>query len=101
MCAAGGVLYYATENLKHKAGHICSLKTYYTKEYMILDPATRRNLEIVETVRGTGVDTTLLKVLDKTRTPMGSRLLREWLLRPLYDRNSIVARLESVDDFKI
>ena len=100
VCAAGGVLYYATENLKHKAGHVSSLKTYFTKEYMILDPATRRNLEIAETVRGTSVDTTLLKVLDKTRTPMGSRLLREWLLRPLYDRDSIIGRLNSVDDFK-
>ncbi len=98
--AAGGVLYYATENLRHKAGHINSLKTYCTKEYMVLDPATRRNLEITETVRSNSTDTTLIKVLDKTRTPMGGRLLREWLLRPLYNKESIIQRLDSVDDFK-
>ena len=100
VCAAGGVLYYATENLKHKAGHVSSLKAYHTKEYMTLDPATRYNLEIAETARGSNVDTTLLKVLDKTKTPMGSRLLREWLLRPLYNKEAILARLDSVDDFK-
>jgi len=98
--AAGGALYYATENLKRNAGHITSLKTYSTKDYMVLDSATRRNLEIVESSRGMNKESTLLKVLDKTKTPMGSRLLREWLLRPLYDKISINSRLDSVDDFK-
>ena len=100
VCAAGAALYYATENLKHDPGHISSLKTYHTNEFMILDPGTRRNLELVETTRGTNKDQTLLKILDRTTTPMGGRLLREWLLRPLYNKDQIIDRLNSVDDFK-
>lgn len=98
--AAGAALYYAVENLKHEAGHINGLKTYNTKEYMLLDPATRRNLEIVESSRGGSKDHTLLKVLDDTRTSMGSRLLREWLLQPLYNKMRIEERLDAVEDFK-
>lgn len=99
--AAGAALYYAVENLKHAAGHISGLKTYNTKEHMLLDPATRRNLEIVESSRGVNKNHTLLNVLDDTRTSMGSRLLREWLLQPLYNKIKIEERLDAVDDFKL
>lgn len=98
--AAGAALYYAVENLKHEAGHINGLKTYNTKEYMLLDSATRRNLELVESSRIESKDHTLLKVLDDTRTSMGSRLLREWLLQPLYNKIKIEERLDAIDDFK-
>ncbi len=98
--AAGAALYYAVVNLKHGAGHIDGLKTYNTKEYMLLDPATRRNLEIVESSRSGSKDHTLLKVLDDTRTSMGGRLLREWLLQPLYNKIKIEERLDSVEGFK-
>jgi DNA mismatch repair protein MutS len=63
---------------------------------MPLDEMTRRNLELVESLRG-GTDGTLLSVLDRTATPMGARLLRQWLLSPLVERAAIEARLNAVD----
>jgi DNA mismatch repair protein MutS len=63
---------------------------------MVLDEMTRRNLELVETLRGSGRDGTLLGVLDEALTPMGGRLLRRWLLAPLLDVHAIRARLDAV-----
>src|SRR5262245_62398872 len=63
---------------------------------MPLDEMTRRNLELVESLRGGGVEGTLLAVLDRTCTPMGARLLRQWLLAPLTERLAIDARLDAV-----
>jgi DNA mismatch repair protein MutS len=63
---------------------------------MPLDEMTRRNLELVESLRGTDTSGTLLAVLDRTVTPMGARLLRQWLLAPLVDRAAIDRRLETV-----
>jgi DNA mismatch repair protein MutS len=63
---------------------------------MPLDEMTRRNLELVESLRGAGVEGTLLSVLDRTETPMGARLLRQWLLAPLTERHTIDARLDAV-----
>ncbi len=63
---------------------------------MPLDEMTRRNLELVESMRGAGVEGTLLAVLDRTETPMGARLLRQWLLAPLTERGAIDARLDAV-----
>ena len=63
---------------------------------MPLDEMTRRNLELVESLRGGGVEGTLLSVLDRTGTPMGARLLRQWVLAPLTDRAAIDARLDAV-----
>ncbi len=64
---------------------------------MPLDEMTRRNLELVESLRGTDTSGTLLAVLDRTMTPMGSRLLRQWLLAPLVDRAGIDLRLDAVN----
>ncbi len=66
---------------------------------MPLDEMTRRNLELVESLRGAGSDGTLLSVLDRTATPMGARLLRQWMLAPLADRAAIDARLDAVEAF--
>jgi DNA mismatch repair protein MutS len=66
---------------------------------MPLDEMTRRNLELVESLRGGGVEGTLLSVLDRTGTPMGARLLRQWILAPLTDRAAIEARLDAVATF--
>jgi DNA mismatch repair protein MutS len=63
---------------------------------MALDEMTRRNLELVESLRGGSVEGTLLSVLDRTGTPMGARLLRQWILAPLTDRRAVDARLEAV-----
>src|SRR5688572_33311491 len=64
---------------------------------MPLDEMTRRNLELVESLRGGTAEGTLLSVLDRTMTPMGARLLRQWLLAPLIERAAIDARLDAVD----
>jgi DNA mismatch repair protein MutS len=66
---------------------------------MPLDEMTRRNLELVESLRGSGVDGTLLSVLDRTGTPMGARLLRQWILAPLTERSAIEMRLDAVQAF--
>ncbi len=66
---------------------------------MPLDEMTRRNLELVESLRGADTSGTLLAVLDRTMTPMGTRLLRQWLLAPLIDRGAIEQRLGAVDAF--
>ncbi|MGE5100013.1 MAG: DNA mismatch repair protein MutS, partial [Deltaproteobacteria bacterium] len=66
---------------------------------MPLDDMTRRNLELVESLRGSGIDGTLLSVLDRTATPMGARLLRQWILAPLTDRSHIDTRLDAVGAF--
>ncbi|HEY4304141.1 MAG TPA: DNA mismatch repair protein MutS [Gemmatimonadaceae bacterium] len=66
---------------------------------MPLDEMTRRNLELVESLRGGGVEGTLLSVLDRTGTPMGARLLRQWILAPLTDRAVIESRLDAVATF--
>ena len=64
---------------------------------MPLDEMTRRNLELVESLRGGTTEGTLLTVLDRTMTPMGARLLRQWLLAPLVERAAIEARLDAVE----
>lgn len=100
VCAAGAVLHYASENLRHSTGHIKSLKFYENSRHMILDYISQRNLELVEPLHSnSSSDSTLLKVLDYTGTPMGSRLLREWILRPLFDKTAILERLDAVDTF--
>jgi len=100
ICSAGAVLHYASENLRQDASHVRSLKTYQTGEYMILDGISRRNLELVDPMPGGGKEATLLYTLDNTATAMGSRLLREWILRPLFNKDSIIARLDAVEAFK-
>jgi DNA mismatch repair protein MutS len=98
--AAGAVLYYASENLRQEASHLKTLKTYKTGDYMVMDDTSIRNLEVVSPIREGAKESTLLSVLDFTSTPMGARLLREWLLRPLCDKDEIVRRLDAVSVFK-
>ncbi len=97
--AAGAIVQYLQENQKAALAQLTSLRTYSTQSFMTLDPATRRNLELVATIRGGAVKGSLLGVLDETRTAMGGRLLREWLLQPLLDLNALNARLDHVESF--
>ncbi|HEY6408620.1 MAG TPA: DNA mismatch repair protein MutS, partial [Ktedonobacteraceae bacterium] len=83
--AAGAVLAYLQETQKGILRHLTALETYYTNGYMTLDMYTRRNLELFETGRSGSVKGSLLWVLDKTRTPMGGRLMRRWVSQPLLD----------------
>ncbi len=83
--AAGAVLAYLQETQKGLLRQLTALETYYTNGYMTLDTFTRRNLELFETGRSGSVKGSLLWVLDKTRTPMGGRLMRRWISQPLLD----------------
>jgi DNA mismatch repair protein MutS len=83
--SAGAVLAYVQETQKDLLQHLTALETYYINNFMTLDPYTRRNLELFETGRSGSTRGSLLWVLDKTRTPMGGRLLRRWISQPLLD----------------
>ncbi len=99
IASAGAALQYAIDTQMRELGHVKVLSTYSESEYMILDAITLRNLEIVKNVRDGGSDASLLKVLDKTCTPMGKRLLQKWLLKPLIDVEAINERLDGVETF--
>lgn len=94
--AASLVLEYVQENLKTVPAHIRSISRYTPQEWMYLDAATRRNLELTATLRGSEKKGSLLWVLDRTVTPMGKRLIRRWVERPLLDPRAIDARLDGV-----
>ncbi len=94
--AAGALLQYLQETQRDGLTQIAGLRTYSTAEFMTLDEATRRNLEITESIRGGAVQGSLLGVLDATLTPMGGRLLRRWLSQPLLDVAALNRRLDAV-----
>ena len=95
--AAAAVLHYAAENLRQEISHINRMRVCKSGNYMELDAISQRNLELVEPMYGSDKSVTLLGALDKTSTPMGSRLLRDWILRPLYEKNAIDSRLDAVE----
>jgi len=97
--AAGTIVQYLQDNQKAALAQLTALRTYSTHTFMTLDQPTRRNLELVATIRGGAVKGSLLGVLDETRTAMGARLLREWLTQPLLDLAALNARLDHVDAF--
>ncbi len=94
--AAGALLRYLDELQPSGTPHLARPKIERPGGIMPLDEMTRRNLELVESMRGGEVSGTLLGVLDRTLTPMGARLLRQWLLAPLVERAPIEARLSAV-----
>lgn len=87
---------YLNETQKRSLGQLTKISTYEPEQYMILDPFTRRNLELVETVRERSKKGSLLWLLDRTETSMGARLLRRWIDKPLLQKNRIEQRLEAV-----
>jgi len=95
--AAGAIIQYLGETQKAALRQLSSLKTYSTSDFMPLDPATRRNLEISETIRGRERRGSLLWVLDQTRTLMGARLLYRWVNQPLIKVEEINRRLDAVE----
>lgn len=92
VCAAGAVVAYVEEIRPGASGHLRAPRVERPHAFMTLDSMTRRNLELVEPLRGGDGGTSLLSVLDATRTPMGSRLLRSWLLAPLVDPQALERR---------
>ncbi len=94
--AAGAVLQYLYETQKSDMSHISHLTPYETSKYMIIDSSSRRNLELVETLREKQKRGSLLWVLDKTKTAMGARQLRSFIEQPLIDKKEINERLDAV-----
>lgn len=94
--AASHLLEYVRDNLKAEPAHIRSISVYNPTDNMYLDAVTKRNLELTATIREGGKKGSLLWVLDRTRTPMGKRLLRQWLQSPLLDPAAIDRRLDGV-----
>jgi len=95
--AAGATLQYLTETQRGALEHLTHIVTYSTHNFMTLDAATRRNLELAQTLRTGSVKGSLLGVLDLTVTPMGARLLRNWLHQPMLDLGALRQRLDTVE----
>jgi DNA mismatch repair protein MutS len=97
--AAGAVLHYVTHELHRQVGHVRRLFVKNPSDYMLLDEATVSNLDLVasRSPGRAGSATNLLRVLDTTRTAMGSRLLRDWILRPLMDLKEVGRRHDAVE----
>ncbi len=96
--AAGAVMEYLVETQKISLAHILSLVPYSSGKYMLLDRNTRRNLELVETLREKQKRGSLLWVLDKTKTAMGARKLRTSIEQPLIDKETILRRYDAIDE---
>lgn len=97
---AGAVLSYLQETQRAPVQNIKQLKTYYLNDYMYLDAATIRNLELIRNLRDGTTKGTLLHILSNTNTSMGRRLLQNWLLHPLQNIEAIKARLDAVSELK-
>ena len=97
--AAGAILDYLSQTQRSAAGQLTSLYTYHPDRYMVLDPQTRRNLELFEGGRWGDTTASLFSVLDNTRTSMGGRLLRTWVGHPLLDLEELNRRLDAVSWF--
>ena len=95
--AAGGILQYLRSTHKSSLAQLATLRSYSTASFMVLDQFTRRNLELVESVRQRRSRGSLLGVLDRTVTAMGARLLRSWLNQPLLEIGRLNARLDAVE----
>jgi len=92
--AAGACLRYAQDTQRASATHISDIVYFEPQDHLVLDNITVRNLELVESLGGTGQGRSLLDVIDETVTGMGARLLRSWLLRPSISRGEVEARQE-------
>ena len=92
--AAGALVHYLTRQLRRNASHLRRLQPYRSSEFLILDASTQSHLELVQSRAGKTM--TLLGVLDSTVTPMGARLLRQWVLHPLRDIGEICCRQNAI-----
>ena len=97
--AAGALLKYLYETQMNGLEHMTSIHPYSTGAFMVLDSSTRRNLELVETMREKNKKGSLLWVLDKTKTAMGARLLRSYVEQPLIGKSEIEERYDAIGEF--
>lgn len=96
--AAGAALRYLRDNSQNDLQHLHKPAVYFPEGYMLLDGATRRNLELTRTIRDEKKYGSLLWVLDKTQTAMGARLLKRWIEQPLLDGDTVNCRLDTVEE---
>ncbi len=96
--AAGAAMHYLQETQKSNLLHIRRITPYDVGDHIVLDPSTKRNLEISSSNTGSN-DGTLFGVLDRTLTPMGGRLLKQWVTNPLNNVRAIIRRLDAVEEF--
>ena len=96
--AAGALFLYLKETQKTALSHMTTIRPYAAEKYMLIDSSSRRNLELVETLREKQKRGSLLWVLDKTKTAMGARTLRSYVEQPLIDRDEIEQRLEALEE---
>ncbi len=96
--AAGALLRYLTETQKTSLSHMSKLQPYISGNFMVIDSSSRRNLELVETLREKQKRGSLLWVLDKTKTAMGARTLRGYVEQPLIQKEEIERRLQAVEE---
>ncbi|MEW6718281.1 MAG: DNA mismatch repair protein MutS [Chloroflexota bacterium] len=99
LCSAGAVVQYLKETQPSALGLLTGLSTYSLDDFMTLDATTRRNLELVETIRAGSEVGALLGIVDKTVTPMGKRMVRQWVSKPLLDVDRIRGRQAGVTFF--
>lgn len=97
--AAGALLNYLQESLNLPIDHITELSTYSTAQYMAIDRSTMRHLELTESIHDGSRKNTLLALLDRTKTPMGARLLRQWVKQPLLSVTEVAKRQDAVQTF--
>ena len=97
--SAGALIHYLHETQKSALEHINSISPYYIHDYMALDQTTITSLELIQSSEGTRKNS-LFSLLDECCTPMGSRRVREWIIKPLIDPRKIKTRLEIVSKFK-
>jgi DNA mismatch repair protein MutS len=103
--AAGQILSYLSETQKRTINQITNLKAYHLEDYMVLDSASRRNLELSSTIRDNQRSGSLLSILDQTVTSMGAREIKKWINQPLVQKNEITKRhdalAEIIDNYMI
>lgn len=97
--AAGAILHYVKENQKSKVPHITRLQRRDNTDYLTIDPTTQKNLELIHSLNNRDRRSTLISVIDQTKTAMGARLLVKWLLNPLAHIKPIKLRLDAVEEF--
>lgn len=99
--AAGSVMQYMYETQKSSLSHITNITPYSTGQFMIIDTSTRRNLELLETLREKQKRGSLLWVLDRTKTAMGARMLRTYIEQPLIHKSEIINRQNAIEELNM
>jgi len=97
--ASGCIMNYLNETQKNNLPHVKKIYNYDYTDYIILDPSTKRNLEITSSMNEGSREGSLISILDRTQTAMGGRLLKKWISRPLKKEEKIRKRLDAVKDF--